>query len=264
VCLLVPALPASSQCSQAVNMKLNFSLLVLLLVCLSNIEARHKLKGGKSHQRSKRTIGDIINWKLNLLQSIFGGIFGGGKKPSSVGYGPPKPSYGAPRPQRPAQKPRPSYNAPSPQKPNYNAPSPQRPGYNAPSPQRPSYNGASPQRPSYNGQQKPNYGGGRPTSRPRPSQNPRPNYNNGPSQAAPVSQQQFGPASVFKMLPAPNLATAAPQTGSRPSGSNLGSPSLDTYGSPQAQDVSVQATIQTQDSYRSPQVPNKKDQKIGC
>jgi len=231
-------------------MKLNFSLLVFIfLVLVSQLEARHKLKGGKIHQRSKRTIGDIINWKLNLLQSIFGGIFGGGKKPSSAGYGPPKPSYGAPRPQRPVQKPRPSYSGPK-------RPSPQKPSYNAPSPQRPSYNGASsPQRPSYNGQQKPNYGGGRPTSRPRPPQPNRPNYNNGPSQSAPEPQQQFGPASVFKMLPAPNLATSAPQTGSRPSSSNLGSPSLDTYGSPQAGDVSVVATIQAQDTYGSPQAP---------
>ena len=42
------------------------------------------------------------------------------------------------------------------------------------------------------------------------------------------------------------------------SSSNLGSPSLDTYGSPQspqAVDVSVQATLQTQDTYGSPQVP---------
>ena len=93
-------------------MKLKLSLLVLVLLsaCV-NIEARHRQRGGKDqssvHHRSKRTIGDIINWKLNLIQNILGGLgigglFGGGK-PSRPSYGPPRPSR--PRPQRP-----PSYN----------------------------------------------------------------------------------------------------------------------------------------------------------
>ena len=69
-------------------------MLVLVIVAgvLSQAEARTRQRGGKGvassqpqhGHRAKRTIGDIINWKLNLLQSIFGGItglFGGGKKP---------------------------------------------------------------------------------------------------------------------------------------------------------------------------------------
>ena len=154
-------------------MRLRLVLLVSLVVCLSNVEARHKMKGGKLHHRQKRTIGDIINWKLNLLQSIFGGItglFGGGKKPG----GRPRPGYG--RPTRPA---RPSY------------------GGNTQRPQRPSYGGG---------------GGGRPQG--RPQGRPRPNYGGqggGQQQQAQGGSQVFGPASVFHMLPAPNLATEAPQ-----------------------------------------------------
>lgn len=87
-------------------MNLKVSLLVIvLIISISHIDARHKQKGGKHvHHRSKRTIGDIINWKLNLIQSILGGIgglFGGGKKqPSRPSYGPPRPrpSYNGPRP----------------------------------------------------------------------------------------------------------------------------------------------------------------------
>jgi hypothetical protein len=63
------------------------------------------MKGGKKeqqHHRSKRTIGAIINWKLNLLQNIFGGItgiFGGGGSSSGGGgssYGAPSQAYGVP------------------------------------------------------------------------------------------------------------------------------------------------------------------------
>ena len=145
-------------------------LVVVLVATLAAAEAGHRLrsrsrKDGSSlrgpHHRSKRTLGNIINWKLNLLQQIFGGItglFGGGKKK-------PRPGYGAPgrRPNRP--------NRPRPGGP--------RPGYGPPKgrPQRP-------QRPSYGG------GGGRPQS------------NGGGS---------FGPSNAIYMLPAPNLATAAPQ-----------------------------------------------------
>ena len=157
-------------------MKFKCSLLVLvLIVSICQIDARHKQKGGKSnlHHRSKRTIGDIINWKLNLIQSILGGIgglFGGGKKEPS------RPSYGPPRP-------RPSYNGP-------------RPGGNSQRP--PSYNN----RPQGGGQRPPSYnnrpqGGQRPPSRPQgpPRQN---------------SNPQFGPSNAIKMLPAPNLATGRP------------------------------------------------------
>ena len=129
------------------------------------------MKGGKLHHRQKRTIGDIINWKLNLLQSIFGGItglFGGGKKPGG------RPSYG-PRPQRPSRPGRPSYGGNTQQR---------------------------PQRPSYGG------GGGRPQG--RPQGRPRPNYGGQGGQGG-GGGQVFGPASVFHMLPAPNLATEAPQ-----------------------------------------------------
>ena len=150
-----------------IKMKLRFSLLVILLIIsFSHIDARHRQKGAKSLHRSKRTIGDIINWKLNLIQSILGGIggiFGGGKSP--------KPSYGPPRPQRP------SYGA-RPQRPSYGKPRPSQP--------RPNYN-ARPQNP-----------------RPRP-----PSYNNQRPQR-PAGRPQFGPSNAIKMLPAPNLATAAP------------------------------------------------------
>ena len=120
-------------------MKLRFSLLVILLIiCFShNSDARHKLRGGKSLHRSKRTIGDIINWKLNLIQTILGGIgglFGGGKSPRpsygprpqrpSYGSRPQKPSYGNPRPSRPRPRPRPQ---PQPRPSGYNA-RPLRPG----------------------------------------------------------------------------------------------------------------------------------------
>ena len=111
-------------------MKLKCSLLVIiLLISVSQLDARQRQKGGKnvSHHRSKRTIGDIINWKLNLIQSILGGIgglFGGGKKQ-------PRPSYGPPRPQRP------SYNGPRPsggqRPPSYN----NRPGQGPRAPARP-------------------------------------------------------------------------------------------------------------------------------
>ena len=155
-------------------MKLRFSLLVIVLIlCFTHTDARHRQKGAKRLHRSKRTIGDIINWKLNLIQSILGGIggiFGGGKSP--------KPSYGPPaRPQRPsygARPQRPSYGKPRPSKP--------RPSYNSrpqnPRPRPPSYNNQRPQRPA---------GPVRPAARP-----------------------QFGPSNAIKMLPAPNLATAAP------------------------------------------------------
>ncbi len=115
-------------------MKLKLSLVVAAAICLLVLadltDAKRVMKGGKPHRRSKRTIGDIINWKLGLLQNIFDGItgfFGGGgdnNSPSSS-YGAPSSSYGAPSS---------SYGAP--QKPSYNAPS--KPSYNAPS--KPSYN----------------------------------------------------------------------------------------------------------------------------
>ena len=152
-------------------MKLRFSLLVILLIiCFSHIDARHRQRGGKSLHRSKRTIGDIINWKLNLIQTILGGIgglFGGGKSP--------RPSYG-PRPQRP------SYGS-RPQKPSYGNQRPSRPRPRPrPQPQpRPSGYNARPQRPQRPG------GASRPAGRP-----------------------QFGPSNAIKMLKAPNLATAAP------------------------------------------------------
>ncbi len=107
-------------------MKLKLSLVVaaiFLLVLADLTDAKRVMKGGKPHRRSKRTIGDIINWKLGLLQNIFDGItgfFGGGgdnNSPSSS-YGAPSSSYGSPQ--------KPSYNAPS--KPSYNAPS--KPSYN--------------------------------------------------------------------------------------------------------------------------------------
>jgi len=140
-------------------MKLKCSLLLLvLLVNCCQIDARHKQKGGKSnnpHHRSKRTIGDIINWKLNLIQSILGGIgglFGGGGQQQS------RPSYGPPRP-------RPSYNGQRPQRP---------PSYN----NRPQGGGQRP--PSYNNRPQ---GGQRPPSRPQGPPRPNSNPQFGPSNA---------------------------------------------------------------------------------
>ena len=78
--------------------------LLLLALTTPGAEAARRMKGGKQHHRSKRTIGAIINWKLNLLQNIFGGIsgiFGGGSGSgggggSSSSYGAPSQSYGVP------------------------------------------------------------------------------------------------------------------------------------------------------------------------
>ena len=78
--------------------------LLLLALTTPGAEAARRMKGGKQHHRSKRTIGAIINWKLNLLQNIFGGISGifgggggsGGGSGSSSSYGAPSQSYGVP------------------------------------------------------------------------------------------------------------------------------------------------------------------------
>ena len=165
------------------------------------------------HRRSKRTLGSIINWKLNLLQSIFGGItssisgfFGGGNNNNNnrPSYGPPggggggRPSYGPPG-KRPSQ----GYGPPS-------RPRPRPPG------KRPSYNGGGGSRPSYNGGGgggRPSYGGGG-----GGGGGGRPSYGGGRPQGPPQQQHQqqqpiFGPSNAIKMLPAPNLATAAPQVG---------------------------------------------------
>ena len=164
-------------------MRLKLSLLLLALVLLlscQEAEARRRQRGAKlsrsAHHRSKRTIGDIINWKLNFIQSILGsigGLFGGGKPAGKPSYGPPK------QPQRP-------------QRPQYNAPRPNSGG------QRP------PSRPQYNG--RPNAGGQRPPARPQNRPQARPQ---GPPRR-PQSQPQFGPSNAIKMLPAPNLATGRP------------------------------------------------------
>ena len=96
----------------------------VLLLAAGVSDARRQMKGGKPssrlsadsepHRRSKRTIGDIINWKLGLLQNIFDGItgfFGGGNGGSSgspsSSYGAPSNSYGVP-----GNNAAPSYKAP--------------------------------------------------------------------------------------------------------------------------------------------------------
>ena len=116
-------------------MRLKLSLLLLALVLLlstQEAEARRRQRGAKlsrsEHHRSKRTIGDIINWKLNLIQTILGGIgglFGGGNKT------PARPSYGPPRPQRPQGGGRPSYRPQRPQ-----GPARPRPPVRPPGPQQ--------------------------------------------------------------------------------------------------------------------------------
>ena len=77
----------------------------LLVLASAPTKAARRMKGGKGdthHHRSKRTIGAIINWKLNLLQNIFGGITGifggggGGGGGGSSSYGAPSQSYGVP------------------------------------------------------------------------------------------------------------------------------------------------------------------------
>ena len=122
-------------------MRPRVSLLVLVIVAgvLSQAEARTRQRGGKGvassqpqhGHRAKRTIGDIINWKLNLIQTILGGIgglFGGGNKT------PARPSYGPPRPQRPQGGGRPSYR---PQRPQGGRPQgPVRPPVRPPGPQQ--------------------------------------------------------------------------------------------------------------------------------
>ena len=73
-------------------------MLLLAAVAVATVDGRVRMRGGKGelHSRSKRTIGDIINWKLGILQSLFGGIKGlfGGKGNSNGG------SYGAPPPRQ--------------------------------------------------------------------------------------------------------------------------------------------------------------------
>ena len=161
-------------------MRLKFSWLLLACVLLwsGEAEARRRQRGGKlsrsEHHRSKRTIGDIINWKVNFIQSIIssiGGLFGGGKPAGKPSYGPPNqpPKYGAPKPPRRPQR---------------------------------------PQRPQYNG--RPNAGGQRPPARPQNRPQPRPQ---GPPRRPP-SQSQYGPGNAIKILPAPNLATGRPPVSS--------------------------------------------------
>lgn len=192
-------------------MKFRHLLLVVVLVAsLAAAEAGHRLRSrkesrssrGSPHHRSKRTLGNIINWKLNLLQQIFGGItglFGGGGGNKKR----PRPGYGAPgrRPNRP--------NRPRPGGP--------RPGYGPP--QRP-------QRP-----QRPSYGGGRPQS------------NGGGS---------FGPSNAIYMLPAPNLATAAPQTIGGAGRPQSPPAAQDGYGAPQGPVIAAAAPVQNTDSYGAP------------
>ena len=76
-------------------------MLVVVVGVLSSVDASKKMKGGKAHSRSKRTIGDIINWKVGIFQSLFGGVFGGTKGGQGSSYGPPQSSYGPPKNNKP-------------------------------------------------------------------------------------------------------------------------------------------------------------------
>ena len=205
-------------------------------------------------------------------------------QPPSGGYGAPqapKPSYGRPAPPQPPPPPRnPGLSGgyaggQAPQRPQNNYGGPQQaPSNNYGGPQQAPVNnyGAAPQAPvnNYAGaqQQAPsNFGGsqqnvdsyGSPQAAPIANQD---SY--GSPQGAPVGpiggrapqrpqSTQFGPSSVFYDIPAPNLATEAPQGGAAPAAGGYNGPSnnigaSDSYGSPQAAPVGA-----NQDSYGSPQ-----------
>jgi len=234
-------------------------LVLFILVLAVTVDGRMRMKGGKgeAHSRSKRTIGDIINWKLGILQSLFGGIKGlfGGKGNGGGGGG-----YGAPPSYQPPRNPRPNHggggskfnlpriplkglfgkgNSGGGSRPTYGAP---KPSYGAP---KPSYGGGAapvgPPRPSYGGNNNNNNGGS--------------GYNNGGNGGG-----SFGPSNAIKMLEAPNLATGRPPAGSGYNGgnqnfggnqNNYNAPQAaaagDSYGAPQA------APLDSGDSYGAPQ-----------
>ena len=85
-------------------------IVILLAAATGGCHGRRQMKGGKAadvaaHSRAKRTIGDIISWKVNLLQSIFGGVFGGkGGGGGGSSYGPPKNTYGPPKNNKPPRQ----------------------------------------------------------------------------------------------------------------------------------------------------------------
>ena len=240
------------------------------IVSDSQIAAESKIDASslQPHKRSKRTIGHIFDMFKNMMD----GLFGGGKKKKRPrrpgGYGAPrpqapKPSYGRPNPPpRPPRPPPPPRNPPPNLSGGYasgNRPQPPRAPRPPPRPQAPNPDSyGSPVAPpvpnnpdSYGSPiappvpQAPN-----PDSYGSPQASPvGPSYSAQPQPAppaprapAPGPSDQFGPSSVFYMIPAPNLATEAPGGGAAAAAPAGG----DTYGSPQAAPVGG-------DTYGSPQ-----------
>jgi hypothetical protein len=185
--------------------------------------------GGKGFALPSIDLGGLLASKGNLISGLKGGLKGGQNSAARPSYGAPSSSYGAPQgpPSNsygaPQAAPSSSYGAPqgnsyaAPQSAaqgnSYAAPQAAAQGYSYAAPAQSNSYGAAPaapaSRPAYNGgdsaaaPSRPNYGGGD-SAAAAPS---RPNYGGGDSSS---SSQQFGPSSVFKVLPAPNLATGAP------------------------------------------------------
>jgi len=173
--------------------------------------------GGKGFALPSIDLGGLLASKGNLISGLKGGLKGGQNSAARPSYGAPSSSYGAPQgpPSNsygaPQAAPSSSYGAP--QGNSYAAPQSAAQGNSYAAPAQSNSYGAAPaapaSRPAYNGgdsaaaPSRPNYGGGD-SAAAAPS---RPNYGGGDSSS---SSQQFGPSSVFKVLPAPNLATGAP------------------------------------------------------
>ncbi len=239
-------------------------------------------KGGKKGNRGRRP--QRPGSAYGAPQAPSSG-YGAPQSPSS-GYGPPRrPSYGGggggQRPPPPPPRGRPNLSGgyaggqPPPRPPvrapnnNYGGPqfnaAPAGDSYGGPqfnsAPAGDSY--GSPQAPTLNNNNLDSYGS--PQAQPlsagdsygSPQAAPISNYGRGQGSSAPrAPSQEFGPGSAIKILPAPNLATAAPPSAP----SNYGSPGLtpdtfaapDSYGSPQAPALNSAPNV---DSYGSPQAP---------
>jgi hypothetical protein len=186
---------------------------------------RPSSSGGKGFALPSIDLGGLLASKGNLISGLKGGLKGGQNSAARPSYGAPSSSYGAPQgpPSNsygaPQAAPSSSYGAPqgnsyaAPGN-SYAAPQSAAQGNSYAAPAQSNSYGAAPaaaaSRPAYNGggdsaaaPSRPNYGGGD-SAVAAPS---RPNYGGGDSSS---SSQQFGPSSVFKVLPAPNLATGAP------------------------------------------------------
>ena len=184
------------------------------------------------------------------------GGYAGGQRPNVPprGQRPPSNNYGGPPPQAPPNNyGGPQQGAPPPS--NYGGPpqpnSPNIDSYG--SPQAAPIGGGDID--SYGSPQAAPIGGnsdsyGAPQSNPIGPSNPISTYGRGQSSAPRTPSNSFGPGSAIKILPAPNLATEAPQGSNLPGRNQQQNSSPDSYGSPQANTIS---DAQNQDSYGSPQ-----------